>query len=49
MWQKTFSGAIYDGYANETLYDFALVFYVLLFFIQLIKKKYKVFQMIVFI
>jgi len=39
----------YNGYANETLYDFAIVFYVLLFFIQLIKKKYKVFQMIVFI
>lgn len=43
MWQQNFSGAIYDGYANEPLYDFAMVFCVLLFVIQLIKKKYKVF------
>ncbi len=33
---------------NETLYYFAVVFYILLFFMQLIKKRYKLFQMIVF-
>lgn len=33
---------------NETLYYFAIVLYVMLFFMQLIRKKYKIFQMAVF-
>lgn len=33
---------------TETLYYFAIVLYVMLFLMQLIKKKYKLFQMIVF-
>lgn len=33
---------------NETLYYFAIVLYVMLFFMQLIRKKYKIFQMVIF-
>lgn len=49
MWQKNNSGMCsFMIMQTETLYYFAIVFYVMLFFMQLIKKKYRLFQMAVF-
>lgn len=49
MWQKNNSGMCsFMIMQTETLYYFAIVLYVMLFFMQLIKKKYRLFQMAVF-